>query len=126
MFSKNIKTLSLFLVLAAVMIVAVGAVSAANTDIVDGAVTGTGDFVISNDGSSNSSAVGTINGTVTTTGEKDSVSANTVVNSTINKDGTFNSTKEATVATDGKVYTKNADGTYNEVTGVTVLQLMLL
>ena len=120
MFSKNIKTLSLFLVLAAVMIVAVGAVSAANTDIVDGAVTGTGDFVISNDGSSNSSAVGTINGTVTTTGEKDSVSANTVVNSTINKDGTFNSTKEATVATDGKVYTKNADGTYNEVTGVTV------
>ena len=33
MFSKNIKTLSLFLVLAAVMIVAVGAVSAADTGV---------------------------------------------------------------------------------------------
>ena len=113
MFSKNIKTLSLFLVLAAVMIVAVGAVSAVDApNSVDASIIGSDDAVISDSGSS---ITGTINGTVITSTTKDGVSANTPVNATIKADGTLDTTTAPTVSTDGKVYYKNADGNIVEV-----------
>ncbi len=65
MFSKNIKTLSLFLVLAAVMIVAVGAVSAAAGDISDTTdhnAGATDSVTVTPD---NSAATGTVNGSGT-------------------------------------------------------------
>lgn len=88
MFSKNIKTLSLFLVLAAVMIVAVGAVSAANTGvaITDNNINVTG--TVSNTGSTISGS-GSITTNISQTPDSGSeVPKGSALNSTVTKAGT--------------------------------------
>ena len=122
MFSKNIKVLSLFLVLAVVMIGALGAVSAADVgDLTDDNVnivtdnasasvdyTGAGTVHITGDVKTNNTV-----GTTTTT----SIDNNTPVNDTLGDSGLTGEGSTVTVDT-SKIYTK-ADGTGNISTTLT-------
>ena len=120
MFSKNIKTLSLFLILAVVMIGAVSAVSAAapatNGTINSATVTPNGDVV------SNGNII-TINDTVKTGAASESTTDNvptgTVINATTNADNTLNTTTQPNVVVSSGIYTKSSDG-YTLVDGATV------
>jgi hypothetical protein len=125
MFSKNMKILSLFLVLAVVMIGALGAVSAA-TATADGNatadVTGTDNNAISQGNSGASTATGTISGdylTNTTNADK-TVTTGSAVNST----GTDPDTLSAPSVTFSGVYSTDngtlADGTTSQISGVTI------
>ncbi|WP_413829003.1 beta strand repeat-containing protein [Methanobrevibacter sp. UBA412] len=103
MFSKNIKTLSLFLVLAAVMIIAVGAVSAA----VDVEGTGTpGDGIVTGN-ASNVNAAGTITGTVTV----NDAAANSTTDET-NNATKFDKDAGTQVTAGTGIYTKDANDAY--------------
>lgn len=123
MFSKNIKKLSLFLVLAVVMIVAVGAVSAADVPADDGAstadITGTTNNAISQDTAS-TGATGTISGVITTnsTSANGNVSKGATVNSS-----TTNPVGNLTLKSNGIYSTSNgtdAKGVSSLVNGVTI------
>lgn len=100
MFSKNIKTLSLFLVLAVIMIVAAGAVSATNLGIGDHSAGTTDSVTVTPD---NSVATGTVagagtinlNGTVTITNDAKSEDGKYIVPSGSAVNGTY------TALTDG-------------------------
>ncbi|WP_413862396.1 beta strand repeat-containing protein [Methanobrevibacter sp. UBA417] len=122
MFSKNIKVLSLFLVLAVVMIGAVSAVSAepATDGPIDNAtVTNTGDTPVSNGN------IITINDTVKTgaasTGSLNThVPESTVINATTTgDDNTLNTATQPNVVVSSGIYTKSSD-VYTLVDGATV------
>ena len=101
MFSKNIKTLSLFLVLAVIMIVAAGAVSATDLDTSDHSAGTTDSVTVTPD---NSVATGTVAGA-----------------GTINLNGTVTITNDAK-SDDGKYIVPSGsavNGTYTDSTGET-------
>ena len=114
MFSKNIKTLSLFLVLAVIMIVAVGAVSAENTGgaaIKDNSINVTG--TVSNDGSAISGS-----GSITTIADQNDVPKGSALNSTGDIDS-FNKDSQKTQTIDNAIYLDNKTGTTN-TSGATI------
>ncbi len=114
MFSKNIKILSLFLILAVVMIGALGAVSA-GTPASDGTVNAT----------VNSATTNAVNATTTDTGASGTISG-TVVTTTDSNHSEIPSGSAVTGITtptlnSSKIFTYN--GTYNEVAGATATGL---
>ena len=114
MFSKNIKTLSLFLVLAAVMIVAVGAVSAADVNVGNGNVTSTpgSNTVTTGDTGTVTSDVTTNLTTTKNVTSEDKVTTvpkGTAISGTVTNESYTNTT--LTITVDSKIYldTKGTD-----------------
>ena len=121
MFSKNIKTLSLFLVLAVIMIVAVGAVSAANfggAAITDNSINVTG--TVSNDGSAISGS-----GSITTIADQNDVPKGSALNST-GATGSFDKDIQKTQTIDNAIYLDNKTDTTNTSGATIAYSLMLL